>query len=446
MPDKPWKILHLDVSKSLPALSLKADVEGLFVVFWVQDVPLGHQRLSAEQLPLSASQVAEMAVQAILPAVGDYLLDRGFEAPMPEVPEEWDGQQEPPGLQALMRLERPLEALQRHLSLPESAPPLSLSVVICTCDRPEALRRCLRSLEALSQPPQEIVVVDNAPSTEATRQVVDQRPGVRYVAEPRSGLSAARNAGLRQSTGDIVAFTDDDVTVHPDWTARLKCCFADPAVQVVTGLILPAELETKAQFLFQQGHSGFGWGYRPRTFDAPFFEFTKKWGVPVWHVGAGANMAFRRSVFERVGGFDERLGAGAAGCSEDSELWYRVLAEGGQCHYDPTAVVYHRHRRTLDDLQYQMHQYMRGHVAALLIQFDRYHHWGNLYRLLVSLPAYYLRTMLRRLLQRSDLRSLTWGAQVRGCLAGVRYYLQHRKLEAGELEALSENILETHPQ
>ena len=441
MPNKPWKILHLDVSEGLPALSCEPGVEGLFVVFWTQDIPLGHRRLLAEQLPLSAAQVAETAVQAIAPAVGDHLLEHGFEAPMPEVAEEWNGQQAPPDLRALMRMERPLEALQGHLSLPETPPALSLSVVICTCNRPEALHRCLHSLDELTQPPQEIVVVDNAPSTEATRQLIDQRPDVRYVAEPRPGLSAARNAGLRQSTGDIVAFTDDDVTVHPNWTARLQCRFADPAVQVVTGLILPAELETKAQLLFQQGHSGFGWGYRALTFDASFVESTKKWGTPVWRIGAGANMAFRRSVFEQVGGFDERLGAGTAGCSEDSELWYRVLAEGGSCHYDPTIVVYHCHRRTMSDLRHQMHQYMRGHVAALLIQFARYRHWGNLYRLLGSLPAYYLRTVLRRLLQKSDLRSHTWGAQVRGCLDGVKYYLQHWASEES-CEAFQENPLE----
>ena len=88
-------------------------------------------------------------------------------------------------------------------------------------------------------------------------------------------------------------------------------------------------------------------------------------------------MAFRREAFERVGLFDERLGAGAAGCSEDSELWYRLLAEGHQCRYAPTAVVFHYHRTHWEELRHQTYSYMRGHVAALFFQFDRYRHWGN---------------------------------------------------------------------
>ena len=84
-------------------------------------------------------------------------------------------------------------------------------------------------------------------------------------------------------------------------------------------------------------------------FDRTFFEATKDVGVPAWRLGAGANMAFRRDAFDRVGLFDERLGAGASGCSEDSELWYRLLAEGHRCRYWPSAVVLHHHRADWDE-------------------------------------------------------------------------------------------------
>jgi GT2 family glycosyltransferase len=112
----------------------------------------------------------------------------------------------------------------------------------------------------------------------------------------------------------------------------------------VTGLVLPAELATEAQLHFET-YWGFGRGYRRIDFISVFFESDRMRGCPVWEIGAGANMAFRREVFEKVGLFDERLDVGAAGCSGDSEFWHRVLTHGGVCRYEPGAVAYHFHRR-----------------------------------------------------------------------------------------------------
>ena len=144
-------------------------------------------------------------------------------------------------------------------------------------------------------------------------------------------------------------------------------------------------------------------------------------------------MAFRRDAFDRVGLFDERLGAGTSGCSEDSELWYRLLAEGHLCRYEPAAVVFHTHRREWRELRQQSYDYMRGHVAALLFQFDRYGHWGNVYRATLVLPTYFVR-LLFRVVKRSILTEdsgktaavLPLGPQVRGLVAGCAYYLRHR--------------------
>jgi GT2 family glycosyltransferase len=246
-------------------------------------------------------------------------------------------------------------------------------------------------------------------------------------------LSAARNAGIHQSRGDIVAFTDDDVVVHPRWLGALRDAFREPEVMAVTGLVLPAELETRAQYIFQTDALGWTWGYRSVEFNRTFVELTKPLGIPAWRLGAGANMAFRRIVFDRVGLFDERLGAGASGCSEDSELWYRLLAEDHICRYDPAAVVFHYHRPDWGALSNQMYSYMRGHVAALFFQFERYGHWGNLYRAFLVLPGHLVLLTLRalkrrvmRVLYQSSAGSLSVGPQVRGVLAGYRYYLRHR--------------------
>jgi GT2 family glycosyltransferase len=385
----PWKILHLELSEEIPPLPAEPNCQGIYVVFWWHGVPLGHQEILTAQLPMPATQLENLVIQAITPAVGDRLLSHGFQAPLSEH-SAYQPQVVFPDFHSLSALERPLAQFrERWLNTGVASVTETVSVVICTRDRPEQLVRCLQSLQNLSHPPQEVVVVDNAPTTDKTRQLVSKMSGVRYLQEPRPGLSVARNTGIRHSTGNMVAFTDDDVIVHPDWIARLLHSFQNPQVMAVTGQILPAELETESQFIFEIGLGNFGWGYRVKTFDQHFFQATKHLGVPVWRIGAGANMAFRRQIFELVGDFDERLGAGASGCSEDSELWYRILAEGWLCCYEPSAVVFHSHRRELDGLKRQMYQYMCGHVAALLIQFARYKHWGNLRRLFWSLPTYY---------------------------------------------------------
>jgi GT2 family glycosyltransferase len=358
----------------------------------------------------------------------------GFEPPLP-MPAEKQVSQAPPDLDTLVNLARPLEALSRRAMPVEGAIAPRTSIVVCTRNRPESLENCLSSIRRLSPAAHDVVVVDNDPSSGLTRRVTDRFSEVRYVPENRPGLSAARNAGVRHSVGEIVAFTDDDVTVHPHWIGAIHEGFRDPAVIAVTGLVLPAELRTRAQYVFQAEALGWGWGYRAMDFDRVFFDSTKRVGVPAWRLGAGANMAFRREAFERVGLFDERLGAGASGCSEDSELWYRLLAEGYRCRYEPGAVVFHYHRRDWQGLCDQLYSYMRGHVAALFVQFDRYGHAGNLYRAFFAVPRYLARISYRaarqrigRLVYDSGTEGLTQPLmpQIRGALSGYAYYLRHR--------------------
>jgi glycosyltransferase involved in cell wall biosynthesis len=426
----PWKIRHLDLSEGIYPLPAEPNCQGLYLVFWWHGIPLGHQMIPAAQLPIPATQLANLAVQTITPAVGDQLLPKGCNLPLAQ--HSCPHSQVAPSFHSLLTLENPLEKLwERRSNAVDESIGETVSVVICTRDRPEQLEQCLQSLQNLSHGPREIVVVDNAPTTDTTRQLVSQMPDTRYVLEPRSGLSVARNTGIRHSKGDIIAFTDDDVTVHPDWIARLKQSFRNPQVIAVTGLVIPAELETESQVTFEMELGYLSGEFSTRTFGREFFQATKHSGVPVWRIGAGANMAFRRQAFELVGNFDERLGAGASGCSEDSELWYRILAGGWLCCYEPSAVVFHSHRRELDCLKQQMYQYMCGHVAALLIQFARYKHWGNLRRLFWSLPTYYAGLLAIGLLRGFGPRYKTYLAEISGCLAGIKFYLQNRDSDKG---------------
>jgi GT2 family glycosyltransferase len=295
-------------------------------------------------------------------------------------------------------------------------------VIVCTRGRARDLARALGALGRADPAPGEIVVVDNDPADPATRAAVEAFGGARYVAEPRPGLSVARNAGLRAASGELIAFVDDDTAVHPGWLERLLAGFETPRVLAVTGLVLPAELETRAQVVFESTMGGAGRGYRPIRFDEAFFEPQVRFGVPVWAIGAGANMAFRREAFERVGDFDERLGAGATGCSEDSELWYRVLAAGGECRYVPDSVVLHWHRRDDAALRRQAHDYLRGHVAALFVQYANHGHRGNLRRAALTMPKYLLRRAVRELAVGPEWRTGILRAEAEGYLAGLRLW------------------------
>src|SRR5262249_10604373 len=129
-----------------------------------------------------------------------------------------------------------------------------VTVAVCTRDRTDDLARCLDALVRLDYPPLDLLVVDNAPATDATERLVHTRADrVRYVREPRPGLDWARSRAIAEARGEIVAYTDDDAVVDRAWARALAAVLADaPEVMAVTGLVVPYELETEAQWLFEE--------------------------------------------------------------------------------------------------------------------------------------------------------------------------------------------------
>lgn len=230
--------------------------------------------------------------------------------------------------------------------------PPRVSVIVCTRDRPDQLRVCLDAIAALNTAAAEVIVVDNAPTSDATRELCEGR-GVRYVREPVPGQSRARNRGISEAIGDVIAFTDDDCVVDPRWLDGLQREFADPLTMAVAGYIGPLELETTAQLWFER-HGGFErhperWVLDP-VLTAPLR------GAAI--AGAGANMIFRRSVFDHTGGFAEDLGPGTpARSGDDKYAFYRVLSAGYRIVHDPARIVWHRHRRELPELRRIMNDY-----------------------------------------------------------------------------------------
>jgi GT2 family glycosyltransferase len=301
---------------------------------------------------------------------------------------------------------------------------VTVSVVIATYDRPDDLRRCLRALGAQrTRHRLEVVVVDNHPTSGITEPVAAEFPFTRYVAEPRTGLSYARNSGIRAATGAIVACTDDDVRPDPNWLERLVAPFARPDVMVVTGNVLPLELESDAQHLFER-YGGLGRGFRPREFGPEWFRGFRR-AVPTWDIGATANAAIRASAFRHpgIGLFDEALGAGTpAPVGEDTYLFYRVLAAGFRVVYEPAAVVWHRHRREMSELHAQIFGYSAGHVAYHLTTWRRDGDRRGLLRVLVELPLHDLRLLARVVRRRAPYPVEMVLAEVAGHLAGPFAY------------------------
>jgi GT2 family glycosyltransferase len=304
---------------------------------------------------------------------------------------------------------------------PAPAPARTVSVAICTRDRTEDLERCLAALLAMPDDGQEILVVDNAPATEATRLLVEPQPRVRYVREPRPGLDVARNRALAEATGEIVAFTDDDAAPDRLWLRHLVRHFDDPAVAAAGGLTMALELESPAQVAFQR-YGGFGRGFRLVT-----YEGARQDPLMAWHAGAGVNMALRRELVRSLNGFDEALDAGTGTqAGGDSDMFRRILGAGYRIVYDPAALNWHRHRRTEQELVRQLEGYETAGAAILS---KAVFHEGNLDALLHGLRwlGREGKSMLRSLLSRPGAAppGLSW-RRFRGGLVGPARYRKAR--------------------
>ncbi|EFO81432.1 glycosyl transferase, group 2 family protein [Oscillochloris trichoides DG-6] len=322
-------IISIDLTAPIPAVEVVPPYESLLVLARIGHVPVA---LVSIPIPPALGCITPKHLHATLVAATRPLLwEQGIERQLQQQsdPTEWP----------------------------------AISVVVCTRDRPAALAHCLAALKALDYPNYEVVVVDNASREASTAEVV-AHAGLRYVREDRPGLDWARNCGAAAAQHDIIAYTDDDVRVDSGWLRGLARAFADPQVDAVTGLVLPAELDTDAQALFET-YGGMSKGMRPRRFQHETLRSDQLIGVHA--LGVGANMAYRRHVLAHVGGFDTALDVGTpSGGGGDLDMFHRVLVAGFTFHYEPTAMVWHQHRRDMAGLQRQIENNGRAFGAYLL--------------------------------------------------------------------------------
>jgi len=196
----------------------------------------------------------------------------------------------------------------------------------------------------------EVIVVDGN-STDKTRDIVKKYP-VTLVVEERKGLNVARNTGIKSGNGEIVAFTDSDCIVPPDWVTKIVENFKDPQVSCVGGSAKALDSDFVSQ-------------YADNSIVRLMPFFTKREELekvkPFFRHPAGCNMAFRRKVAEKVGYFDENIQYGF----DEVEFADRVCMAGYKMVLDPEVSVWHKHRATLGDFMKQNFQYGKGSGLVL---------------------------------------------------------------------------------
>ena len=331
-----YAIHHLELTETLPRIVVPAGDTGFAAVLRRRGRPVGY--LLEPRPPGTAIEPAELAAMA------------GREC----------------GAKLLQ------ESLADELgwrSAPTAMPPLTIA--ICTKDRPQLLRRLLASL----LPPVErargegqsveVLVVDNAPSDSGTRNAVLAHPDVRHEVEPRTGLDFARNRALAAATGEWIAYLDDDVVVDAGWLDGLREAWAENRdAAAFTGLVLPYELATESQIIFER-RGGFRRGFEKIRYGAEIA------GNPCYpcdagSFGAGCNMAFRREALRRLGGFDEALDTGRPlPGGGDLDAFYRVVRAGLPLVYEPRYLVFHEHRREIAQLRRQYWSWGLGLMAFI---------------------------------------------------------------------------------
>lgn len=311
--------------------------------------------------------------------------------------------------------------------------PPAVTVVIATRERPDTLAECLSSVLASNYPDFDVIVVDNAPSSTGTRVLVETRyrdARVRYVREDIPGLATAHNRGLADVTAPIVAFTDDDVIVDSSWLSHVAAAFATgDDVGCVTGMILPYELETPAQGWLEQ-YGGYSKGFRRMIFDdGNNITASVLYPYAAGTFGSGANMSFRTAILREIGGFDPAMGAGApAPGGDDLAAFFDIIAAGYAIVYEPSALVWHRHRRDYRALQNQAFTYGLGLTAYLTkIVIDRPSRSGGLLaRLGPGLAHGLRRNSPKNVGKRADYPAeLTWRERY-GMLVGPFAYARGR--------------------
>jgi O-antigen biosynthesis protein len=228
------------------------------------------------------------------------------------------------------------------------------------------LARCLAGLQRLDYPRYDVIVVDNTRGDQEVRRLAETA-GARWIAEPRVGLSRARNTGARSAAGEIVAFIDDDAVPRPDWLASHAEALRDPSLAATAGRVLAPSDATSPGRIWAAGVEDLGDAFvRIDPASPHWFERANFGGV-----GFGPNMAFRSKLFEDGWGFRESLGLGEGErpLGEEHYAFFSLVRTGHALAYVPDAVVYHEPPAGSSELRSKKRRLARGSASYLVMLF-----------------------------------------------------------------------------
>ncbi len=233
-----------------------------------------------------------------------------------------------------------------------------LSVLLCTRNRPEKVKRAVASILDNTVRDFELIVVDQ--STDDRTRVAMQSfadPRLRYIGTQTVGLSRSRNLAVRASTSDTLVFTDDDCICERSWLAAILDEFdRDPILMGVFGRVIPYGGQRENMFC-------------PAVIDSMERRVVDRPVIPAAVLGGGNNMSFRKEVFGRVGLFLETLGAGTwLRAGEDTELVYRVLSHRMRIAYSPLPLVHHDNWMSKDEFA----TLMQGSILGATVVFTKF--------------------------------------------------------------------------
>ena len=253
-----------------------------------------------------------------------------------------------------------------------------LTVCICTRNRAKFLGATIESVLAQKVPSEtfEVLVVDNG-STDGTADMIAARFGggarvpVRCIREEIPGLSRARNRAIAETTGNFIVFLDDDAIPEPGWLQAIVAGFDAEEIQVVGGAVVPAYEQAPPPW----------WSARIEHVFAPQVSTCERHRVSQGEYPHGANIAFRRAVWSRVGLFREDLGyiGNKLIPAEESELLLRIEKSGGAILYEPAAVVRHLIPASRMDRGYLRERFYGAGLASHELDKTRRHDvepWG----------------------------------------------------------------------
>ncbi len=351
-------VLECDIADCIPAIAVPRSGMRALVLVRLFSEPIG---MLAETLPaegISPDGLASIIVREFETDLKERFADCGL---------AWDGKLPVDGLNPL-RTPRFVATRERVM---REGP--QITVAVCTRDRPNGLATLLRTLNDQEYQRIRVLVVDNAPKDDRTYKVVleaasELKIDIAYVVEPRPGLSWARNRAINEADGEVIAWVDDDERCDRWWAAEIARGYVEvPEAGAVSGIMMPGELVTESQVLFEN-YSGVrrGRGFTQAVF-SPATASRQSPLYPLPPFGAGGNMSFRKEALNLIGAFDCALGAGTLtqGGEDTAALSALLLAEGTVV-YQPTAIVYHYHRKEYASLRRQIQGYGRGLTAFYL--------------------------------------------------------------------------------